>query len=54
MWRAKESRGRADALSDIRGGDVAESGAVGQWVTGPGSAADSAELSSRSDNSLKI
>lgn len=50
MWRAREGRGRGDALSDIRrGGGAVETGSVGQWVTGPGSSADSAELSLRSD-----
>lgn len=47
-------RGTSDALSDIRGGGrggggAIKSGAVGQWVTGPASTMDFAELSVHSD-----
>lgn len=36
---------RGDALSDTRGGGAVKSSSVGQWVSGPGSTTDSAELS---------
>lgn len=53
VWRARERKGRGDALSDIRGGGAVETGSVGQWVTGPGSTADSAELSLQFDTSTR-